>query len=173
MDLSGAAQPLLADSFWPSISPDGSKIAYVYSDPKSFSNDLYIADANGQNKKALTTPGVTAPVDAHIFSKDGKTVYFSMVDTQQPVRFNPLDFLGIKTVSAHNVPSDWYKVPVEGGKIERVTTVSDTGMSGSISPDSTRLTFISNNGLFAVKTDGSDLVKLSDQTFEGSISWLP
>ena len=174
MDLNGAAQPLLVDSFWPAVSPDGSKIAYVYSDPKTFSNDLFIADANGQNKKPLTTPGVTPPVDAHLFSRDGKTVYFSMVDSQTPLASNGLlDFLGIKTVSAHNVPSDWYKVPVSGGKIERVTNVNDTGMSGAISPDGARLAFISMNGLFAVNTDGSDLVKLSDWTFEGSISWLP
>ncbi|HEX7567221.1 MAG TPA: hypothetical protein VF355_01500 [Anaerolineaceae bacterium] len=45
-------------------------------------------------------------------------------------------------------------MPAAGGKIERVTNVNDTG-------------------LFAVNTDGTDLVKLSDEPFEGNIQWLP
>ena len=64
-------------------------------------------------------------------------------------------------------------MPAAGGKIERVTNVNDTGMFGAVSPDGGRLAFISMNGLFAVNTDGTDLVKLSNDTFEGNIQWLP
>jgi Tol biopolymer transport system component len=173
-DLNGKTETLISDSYWASVSPDGSKIAYVYTDPISLNVDLYIADANGRNKKALTSPGNTPPVDAHFFSQDGKTIFFSMVNTQAQSTSNWWDTLfGIETVSAHNVPSDWYKVPAAGGKIERVTNVNDTGMSGTMSPDGSRLAFISMNGLFSVKPDGSDLVKLSNETFEGSIQWIP
>ncbi len=174
IDLNGTVGMLIDNAYWPVLSPDGSKIAYVYSDPKLNSNDLYVADADGKNPKAISTPGVTPPVDAHLFSRDGKTIYFSMVDQQtQPVSSWWDGLFGIETVSAHNVPSDWYKAPVEGGKIEKVTDVKDTGMFGDLSPDGTRLIFISANGLFAVKTDGSDLVKLSDGTFDGTVQWLP
>jgi hypothetical protein len=97
-----------------------------------------------------------------------------MVNSQtQPVSSWWEKLFGIEVVSAHNVPSDWYKVPAAGGKIERVTNVSDTAMFGALSPDGTRLVFISANGLFSVKTDGSDLVKLSDGTFDGTVQWLP
>jgi len=174
IDLTHKALPLIDDAYWPAISPDGSKIAYVYSDPKLQSDDLYISDANGQNATVLTTPGVTPPVDAHFFSKDNQTIYFSMVNPQTQPSSDWWDTLfGVRVVSAHNVPSDWYKVPAGGGKIERVTNVSDTGMSGSISPDGGHFAFISLNGLFAVKTDGSDLIHLTDAAFEGSIQWLP
>jgi Tol biopolymer transport system component len=174
LDLNGKSLPLIPDAFWPALSPDGSQIAYVYSDPKGFSNDLYIADADGKNAKPLTTPGFTPPVDAHFFSADGKTIYFSMVNQQtQPASDWWDNLFGVRTVSAHNIPSDWYKVPAAGGKIERVTNVNDTGMSGAISPDGSHMAFISMNGLFTVKTDGSDLVKLTDAAFEGNIQWLP
>ncbi|HVP21164.1 MAG TPA: hypothetical protein VMS73_04820 [Anaerolineaceae bacterium] len=174
IDQTGKELPLIADAYRPAISSDGSKISYVYSDPKLQSDDLYISDASGQKATALTTPGVTPPVDAHFFSKDNQTIFFSMVNPQPQPASDWWDSLfGVKTVSAHNVPSDWYKVPAAGGKIERVTNVSDTGMSGAISPDGSRLAFISMNGLFAVKTDGSDLVNLTDTAFEGSIQWLP
>jgi Tol biopolymer transport system component len=174
IDLTGKALPLIPDAFWPAISPDGTQVAYVYSDPKGISNDLYIADSSGNNKRVLTTPNVTPPVDAHFFSEDGKTVFFSMVNPQTQPASNWWDNLfGVRTVSAHNVPSDWYKVPAAGGKIERVTNVNDTGLSGTMSPDGSRLAFISMNGLFSVKPDGSDLIKLSNDTFEGSIQWIP
>lgn len=174
MDLTGKALPLIPDAFWPAISPDGSQIAYVYSDPKGFTNDLYITDSAGKNPKALTTPGVTPPVDAHFFSQDGKTIFFSMVNPQtQPASAWWESLFGVKTVSAHNVPSDWYKVPAAGGKIERVTNVNDTGMFGTMAPDDSHLAFTSMSGLFAVKPDGSDLVKLTDAAFEGNLQWLP
>ncbi|HVP21342.1 MAG TPA: hypothetical protein VMS73_05720 [Anaerolineaceae bacterium] len=174
IDLSGHSETLIPDSYWPVLSPDNSKISYIFSDPKLFSNDLYIADVNGKNSKAISNPGTTPPVDAHLFSKDGKTIFFSMVNAQtQPVRFWWENLFGIETVSAHNVPSDWYKVPAAGGEIERITNVNDTGMFGDLSPDGSRLVFISANGLSVVKTDGSDLVKLSDSTFDGTVQWLP
>ena len=174
VDLAGKSTTLIPDAYWPAVSPDGSEIAYVYSDPKGFSNDLYIADASGKNSRPLTGQNGSGPVDAHIFSADGKTVFFSMVNPQPQSEGSWWDSLfGVRTASAHNVPSDWYKVPVAGGTIERVTQVNDTGMVGAISPDDSHMAFTSLNGLFAVKVDGSDLVKLTDLAFEGSIQWLP
>jgi Tol biopolymer transport system component len=170
----GKPQVLIQDGYWPVLSPDGAKILFIYVDPASFGNDLYVADADGNHKTALTFSESMPPVDAHLFSQDGKTVYFSMVNAQpQPVR-SPLErFFGIQSASAHSVPSDWYRKPVGGGKVERVTNLSETNMWGAISPDGRRLAFVSSSGLYAVNLDGSDLVQLSDSNFEGSIQWLP
>lgn len=175
-DLEGKTETLIADAFWPVLSPDGARLAYISADLAALSNDLYIADLNGGNARALTSPGVTPPVDSHVFSPDGKTIYFSMVNPQTPPASSWWENLfGIKIVTAHNAPSDWYKVPVEGGKIERVTNVNDTGLYGAISPDGRHLAFISVTGLYVVSTNGSDLIQLSNAVFEGNgnIQWLP
>jgi Tol biopolymer transport system component len=175
-DLDGHSETLIADSFWPVLSPDGSRLSYVSANLASASNDLYIADPDGKNALALTTPGQTQPVDSHVFTPDGKTIFFSMVNPQTPPAASWWENLfGIKIATAHNVPSDWYRVPAEGGKIERVTNINDSAMYGAISPDGKRLAFISATGLYAVNTDGSDLVQLSDAVFQGNgnIQWLP
>jgi Tol biopolymer transport system component len=175
-DLDGHSEMLIADSFWPVLSPDGSRLAYVSAILTSPSNDLYIADVDGKNALPLTSPGSTPPVDSHFFSADGKTIFFSMVNSQTPPASSWWENLfGIKIVTAHNVPSDWYKVPVEGGEIERVTNANDTGLYGAISPDGKRLAYISVSGLFAVNIDGADLIQLSDSVFQGNgnIQWLP
>ena len=175
-DLSGSAEVLVEDSFWPVFSPDGSRLAYVSVDPVTDNNDLYIAGADGSNPRALTSPGVTPPVDSHFFSADGSRIYFSMVNAESPPSTSWWENLfGIKVVNAHSEASDWYKVPAEGGKIERVTYANDTGLYGAISPDGQRLAYISVSGLFAVNTDGSDLIQLSDAVFQGqgNIQWLP
>ncbi len=175
-DLNGKSETLIVDTFWPVLSPDGSRLSYVTANLASPSNDLYISDPDGKNALALTTPGSTNPVDSHVFSPDGKTIYFSMVNPQTPPAASWFDNLfGIKVASAHNVPSDWYKVPAAGGKIERVTNINDSGMYGAVSPDGQRLAFISASGLYAVNTDGTDLVQLSNAVFQGNgnIQWLP
>ena len=175
-DLFGKSETLIADSFWPVPSPDGSRLAYVSADLASLSNDLYIADADGKNAQALTSPGVTPPVDLHFFDVDGKTIFFSMVNPETPPATSWWEKLfGIKMVTAHSAPSDWYRVPAEGGKIERVTHVNDSGLYGAISPDGKHLAYISVSGLFVAASDGSDLVQLSDAVFlgNGNIQWLP
>ena len=97
-DLSGKSETLIADTFWPVLSPDGSRLSYVSADLASPSNDLYISDPDGKNALALTTPGSTPPVNSHLFSPDGKTIYFSMVNPQTPPAASWFDKLfGIKT----------------------------------------------------------------------------
>ena len=175
-DLDGSSETLVADSFWPVPSPDGSRLAYVSADLASLSNDLYIAGADGDNAQVLTSPGVTPPVDSLFFGADGETIFFSMVNPEMPHAASWWENLfGIKIVTAHSEPSDWYRVPAAGGKIERVTNTNDSGLFGAISPDGKHMAYISVRGLFAVNTDGSDLAQLSDAVFRGNgnIQWLP
>ncbi|MCO5247486.1 MAG: S9 family peptidase [Chitinophagales bacterium] len=62
-----------------SFSPDGQKLAWcsmAHDGYESDKNDIYIADADGQNKINLTA-GWDNSVNNYKWSKDGKTIYFT------------------------------------------------------------------------------------------------
>ena len=65
----------------PAISPDKKKIAFAMRDPDPLKNsaDLYVIDADGNNRRRLTT-GVTIP-RLPIFSPDGRRLVYSVPPT--------------------------------------------------------------------------------------------
>jgi Tol biopolymer transport system component len=172
--LEGKSRALIQDAQWPVISPDGMQLSYISVDLVTFSNDLYLSNLDGSNKIPVLPGGNTPPVDDHLFTKDGKTIIFSMVNPQtSPTRSWLEKLLGIQVASAHNVPSDWYTAPIEGGQPQRMTNLEDTGLYGALSPDGEQIVFISASGLYEMDLDGSNLVQLSGDVFLGTIDWLP
>ena len=80
---------------------------------------------------------------------------------------------GIQVASAHTIPSDWYRVSISGGQVDRLTNLSDTGMYASVSPDKKWVAFISQTGLYVMRIDGTDLTQLSDLVANGTVDWVP
>jgi hypothetical protein len=171
---SGEPEVLVDDAIWPRLSPDGTKLVYV-----SFAtNELFVADADGQNSMPVLPPDSLFTVDAPLFSADGSTIIFSSVNFAPVPRLSWLEHLmGVQIASAspeaHNVPSDWWRVPATGGTPERLTEIMDTGMYADHSPDGNHLAFISATGLYVMKPDGSDLVQLLNLVAFGTMDWIP
>ena len=110
-------EKLIDHAFWPRLSPDGTKLAYVSFDASTNSNDLFLADVDGRHSRLVMPAGSFYAVDASFFSPDGKQLLFSAVGDVQVQNLSWLDqLLGVQIAEAHNVPSDWWRVPVEGGK---------------------------------------------------------
>ncbi len=172
--LDGKPIPLIPHSLWPALSPDGSSLSYLNSDPVSFSNDLYLANPDGSSPAPVLQPGVNPPVDDHFFTIDSRDLIFSMVNAQpEPASFWWEKLFGIEIASAHSVPSDWYIVSVKGGQPQRITNMNDTGLYADLSPDGRHMAFISATGLYIMKLNGSELVALSTQVFIGTVDWIP
>ena len=53
----GQPEKLIDNAFWPRLSPDGSKMAYVSFVPSTNSNDLYIANVDGSDAKLVMPAG--------------------------------------------------------------------------------------------------------------------
>ncbi len=170
----GQAQKLIDSAFWPRLSPDGSRLAYVSFVPKTNSNDLYLANADGSQAKLVMPAGAFTAVDAPLFSPDGKTLVFSAVGDPLLPSLSWLDqLMGVQIAEAHNVPSDWWRVSVDAGKPERLTQVNGTGMYADYAPDGQHIAFASITGLFVMRPDGSNLIQLSQEGLGGSVSWTP
>jgi Tol biopolymer transport system component len=172
--LAGETKQILTNAMWPSLSPDGSQLSYVTTLGNTGQNDLYLADISGANPTPPLKPGTFLAVDDHFFTPDGKAIIFSAVNPQptpSPTVWEKL--FGIQVVSAHNVPSDWYQVPVDGGEAQRLTNLNDTGMYATLSPDGKRVAFISQTGIYVMNIDGTELTQLAQLVATGTVDWIP
>jgi Tol biopolymer transport system component len=170
----GQPQKLIDNAFWPRLSPDGSKLAYVSFAPATNSNDLYLAQPDGSQPKLVMPAGAFPAVDAPLFAPDGKTITFSAVGRPQLPSLSWLDqLMGVQIAEAHNVPSDWWRVSIDGGKPEQLTHINGTGMYADFAPDGQHIAFASITGLFVMQPDGGNLIQLSNEGLGGSVSWTP
>jgi Tol biopolymer transport system component len=167
----GQPEMIIEDPLWARLSPDGTKLAYVLAPANGFSNDLYLADAVGANPRLLLPPDSFAAVDAPFISPDGSTIVFSASDIGAAAQRSWLDWLlGVQVASAHNLPSDWWRVSVSGGQPERLTQLNDVNLYGAFSPDGEHIAFTSLTGLYIMNADGTQLLQILRDAV-GSVSW--
>lgn len=168
---SAETEVLVNAAAWPRLSDDGTKMAYVTDD-----NEFVISEADGSNPTVLELPADRFPaVDAPLFSPDGETIYFSVAAVEvQPVR-SLWDFLmGVKVVEAHNVPSDWWRMPVDGSDDpEQLTNIFEMGMYGDFGPGGNFIAFITSTGVFVMNPDGTGVFRLKNTTPSGTLNWAP
>jgi len=175
----GKPETIVEDAFWPRLSPDGSKLIYITYNSASFSNALYVSDADGKNPTQILPSETFSAVDAPLFSPDGKSVLFSAVGSGPATSLSWFDqLLGVQRVSAseaaHNVPSDWWRVPATGGKVERLTKIYEIGLYGAFAQDGRHLAFISLNGLYIMGPEGGQVWPVLNHVgLTGTVSWIP
>ena len=96
-----------------------------------------------------------------------------------PAAYSWLDrLLGVGLAEAapdrHNVPSDWWRVAVNGGQPQRLTQLYDMGLYGAFSPDGRYLAFVTVTGIFVMDLTGDKLTSLLSGTGTyGTLAWLP
>jgi Tol biopolymer transport system component len=164
-------------AFWPRVSSDSTKLAYVSLQPTSGLNELFIANVDGSNPQKVSFSGSWIPdiIDAPIFSPDGQSILFSAPGPSQSYEPNWFEkAMGIQVAKAHSVPSDWWSVPVTGGTPTQLTKLQTINLFASFSPDKKYIASMSGDGLFVMDLDGSNLTRLlSDSGVHGTVSWIP
>ena len=82
--------------------------------------------------------------------------------------------VGIQVAKAHDVPSDWWSMPVTGGAPTRLTQIQTINLFARISPDKNHIASLSGEGIFVMNWDGSNLTQLAvDPGVSGTVSWIP
>ncbi|KAA3642961.1 MAG: hypothetical protein DWQ07_20780 [Chloroflexi bacterium] len=169
----GDAEVLVEDAFWPRLSPDGEILAYLTFE--AVNNELYLADADGVNQRPAIDDPEFAIVDAPVFSPDGSTLLFSAPSFAPDNETQPWlsQFFGVRKVLAHNVPSDWWQVPAEGGTPQRLTNIFTASLYADYSPDGEYIASVSAVGVFIMRADGSGLEFVVEGLAQGTLDWIP
>jgi Tol biopolymer transport system component len=173
----GEPEKIADHAFWPRVSSDSSKLVYILVDPDTAKNELFVSNADGSNFRHVELSGPQVPkiLDAPIFAPDGRSILFSAPEPTQSDQPNLFErVLGIQVAQAHDVPSDWWSVPVTGGVPTRLTQLQTINLFASLSPDQKHIASVSGEGLLVMDPSGSNLTQLvSDPGVHGTVSWIP
>ena len=174
----GRPEKILDKAYWPRLSADGSQLIYVSENPDDGTNKLFVANSDGSNPHQIVLTGANAPniIDAPIFLPDGKTILFSAPTPPQSSASPWLDRLfGVIEASAHNIPSEWWSVPISGGAVTQLTHIQAASLYASISPDNQYIGCFSGDGVFVMNPDGTSLTMLLGNTGgnAGTVNWIP
>ena len=173
----GQPEKILDQATWLRVSPDSSKIVYVYFDAVTGENKLYWANANGSNATQIPIKGALAGqiIDAPMFLPDGQTIIFSAASQAESIQPGWLDrLMGVQIAYAHNVPSDWWSLPLTGGEPARLTQLQTVKLFASLSPDNQYIASVSGDGIFAMNLDGSNIIRLlPDSSISSTVNWIP
>jgi len=174
----GQPEKIADQAFWPRLSADGSRLVYISMDPGTGLNKIFLANADGSGAQEVTLTGSWTPdiIDAPIFSPDGQPILFSAISPQQSSAPTWLEkVFGVQIAEAHSVPSDWFSVPLAGGDVTRLTTIQDTSLFASISPDKRLIASYSGGGIFVMNPDGTNLNLILPDSggVPGTVNWIP
>ena len=176
----GKPEKLVDKAYWPRISPDMSRMAYVTIDPATGKNQLFLANLDGTNAVGLSLTG-NVPldiVDAPLFAPDGKSLLFSVPVPQQsyePTAPSWIEkILSVSVASAHVVPSEWWSAPLTGGAATQLTQIQAIGLFGSTSPDKKYIASYSGGGVFVMYPDGGGITMLVKDIggLPGTVRWI-
>ena len=148
-DGSGIAD-LHINGYDPSVSPDGTKIAFCSLRDDQYSQ-IYVANADGSGEKRITKI-TTGDSCGPVWSHDGKKIAFYTFALPHPSRN----------------PAIWVMDP-DGSNLKRIV---EHGMSPSWSPDDKQMVYASNRDgkfqIYAMNSDGTNIRRLTNNKAEES-----
>jgi Tol biopolymer transport system component len=174
----GARQVLVPDAANPSVTPDGSRLAYITYGTADQPGGLWTARSDGSERKLIVpATGKFITVVGPRFSPDGKNIAFAAVTTASGSDYAPPPKQARRwpweprSASAHGLPMDIWQVAADGGEPRRLTSVLEDEPSVAWSPSGDALAMIATGGLYDVPLASGDPKKLGVGATQAQIDW--
>ncbi|MDR7586759.1 MAG: hypothetical protein QN158_14420 [Armatimonadota bacterium] len=189
---------VVSDGSWPTVASDGA-VAYLTTDRRTRRPQLWVREPGGPPR--LLVGGDFLGLVAPRFAPDGRRIVFSGfggppmrakrgADAGGPGRAVPRQAMalarwldsapvprlqwrpGPARVQAHGIPWDLWVVARDGSGLERLTEVAEDGIVAAWSPDGRWVAFTGELGLFLYEMATARLLRLTDESVGGGITWL-
>lgn len=168
---------LVDDGFSPAISRDGRQLAFLRAPAGAVDQDvvLWVADANGQNARAVLDDRRFISLAFPRFSPDGRRIAFAAVGGPVAIRreVGLVPFLRPSVASAHGLPWDMWEIGVDGTGLRRLTELAEDDPAVAYSPDGRWLAFQGGSGVYLVDLSTTALYHISDAVGFGGMDWTP
>lgn len=171
----GGGQPevVISNAEQPSISSDGSRIAYIHFNLESYTRSLWVANIDGSEAIQVLPEERFFDVASPRFSPDGQTIAFAGSGQLQPAAAEPrswFDWLAsVQVAYAHGLPWDFWTIPVTGGEPTKLTNWATDGAVLSWAPDGQALALMHLGGLY-IRRSGEP-VMLAETPLHGGLDW--
>jgi mono/diheme cytochrome c family protein/Tol biopolymer transport system component len=180
----GAKQPILSDALDPSISRDGTRLAYLKLSEDGYTMSLNVAAPDGSGSRELIGGKDFQGFYAPRFSPDDKQIIVAAIGGPQtdaqgyPIKASapsPLDrVLGMfepPTAEAHGLPWDLWSINSDGSGLRRLTSFYEDLPMAAFAPDGKQVVVMGLGGIYLMDADGGHLRRIDPVGDHGGLDW--
>lgn len=180
----GAQQPLLKDALDPSISRDGTSMAYLQLSKDGYTMSLEVAAPDGSGARQVLGGEGFQGFYAPRFSPDGKQIVVAAMggpetDAQgYPVKASSssplaglIALLAPPTAEAHGMPWELWTVNTDRTGLRRLTVFYEDLPMASFSPDGQQIVVMGAGGIYLMRPDGSQLRRIDPFGDHHGLDW--
>jgi Tol biopolymer transport system component len=132
---------------------------------------LVLGDADGAVERVLLASGVVTDISSPFFSADGAWLYFVVPTASVSL----LDWIVPRALAHgnHDIPSDWWRVPVAGGEVEQITHLDTILYDGRAHPDGGWFATATREGVLLVDGETGEATSVLEARTIRALAWVP
>lgn len=172
---------VLEGGYDPSLSSDGSRMAYVRLEQIAGDTTVMVANGDGTNPTVLITSAAFEVIRFPRIAPNGRTVAFAgaaplVQSSDQSISDGLAALLGPlypRPAQAHGTPMDIWLADTDTAEVTQLTAIAEDDPYPAWTPDSQAVIFIAANGLYEAAVDGTPLVRTGDGDLGGQLAVAP
>ena len=169
----GVPETLIPYAGQPSMSADGSLLAYVSYDFETYARGLWVADPDGSDPRQVIPNNIFGAIAGPQLSPDGAEIAFAASAAPRANKFRSLTWLdrllGVRIASAHGWSWEIWKVPISGRDPVQLTRLRLDNPWPAWSPLGDYLAILRLEGVYLLQA--SEPILLAPALGHGQLVW--